>query len=253
MKNNNDKPVLIGHRGEPVSFPENSLEGFRLALSSGACYVETDVQITADGIPVLSHDPSLLRLTGKDLVISDSTLHLVQSLPAGFPDRFGGKFQHFRIATLEQFCSLVSRWPKAKAFIEIKRAAYNNLGTKAVDIVLQTIKPIASQCIIISFAHEAVKYARTKSDLPIGWILPEWSNANHLLAEQLKPEYLFCNRKRLPPETQELWLGEWLWAVYAVNVPDEITGFFRRGISLIETNRVSELLSIPELSASCGE
>ena len=63
------KSVLIGHRGEPDNWPENSLAGFKAVLAAGASYIETDVQLTADGIPVLSHDPGLLRVTGQDIVI----------------------------------------------------------------------------------------------------------------------------------------------------------------------------------------
>lgn len=247
------KPVLIGHRGEPDIFPENSLQGFSSALSSGACYVECDVQITADGVPVLSHDPSLSRMTGRDDLISDVKLESFQDLSAGFPQRFGNEYQDYRIATLDQFCTLLSQWPRAMAFIEIKRDAYLGYQAKALDIVLQTIQAISSQCIIISFELEAIEYVRQKSSLPIGWILPEWTSRHHQLAQQQQPEYLFCNRKRLPPDEAELWPGSWLWAVYAVNEADEVRSYFKRGISLIETNRISELLKIPGLSTTCAE
>ena len=44
------RDILIGHRGEPESWPENSLAGYRAILEAGARYIETDVQITADGV-----------------------------------------------------------------------------------------------------------------------------------------------------------------------------------------------------------
>ena len=64
--------ALIGHRGEPESYPENSLAGFEAVLAAGARYIETDVQLTVDGVPVLSHDASLLRITGQDRDITAS-------------------------------------------------------------------------------------------------------------------------------------------------------------------------------------
>ena len=63
------KSVLIGHRGEPGTWPENSLLGFQSVLEAGACYIETDIQITADGIAVLSHDPSALKICGKETLM----------------------------------------------------------------------------------------------------------------------------------------------------------------------------------------
>jgi glycerophosphoryl diester phosphodiesterase len=51
--------LVHGHRGARAVFPENTLPGFQYAISAGADFVELDVAITADDIPVLSHDPIL--------------------------------------------------------------------------------------------------------------------------------------------------------------------------------------------------
>lgn len=48
--------VGFGHRGARADAPENTLEGFRLALSLGATGLESDVWWSADGVPVLDHD-----------------------------------------------------------------------------------------------------------------------------------------------------------------------------------------------------
>lgn len=53
--------VVIAHRTLPRHAPENSLEGIRAAAAQGADYVEVDIRRTRDGVPVLLHDPSLLR------------------------------------------------------------------------------------------------------------------------------------------------------------------------------------------------
>ncbi|HQT68305.1 MAG TPA: glycerophosphodiester phosphodiesterase family protein [Acetobacteraceae bacterium] len=50
---------LFGHRGARGLAPENTLEGFELARSYGLTGVEFDICITADGVPVLHHDPYL--------------------------------------------------------------------------------------------------------------------------------------------------------------------------------------------------
>jgi glycerophosphoryl diester phosphodiesterase len=50
---------LHGHRGARGLAPENTLEGFRTALTIGVDALELDVAITADGVPVASHDPAL--------------------------------------------------------------------------------------------------------------------------------------------------------------------------------------------------
>jgi len=52
------RPHCIGfaHRGASADAPENTLEAFALALRLGATGLESDVWITADGVPVLDHD-----------------------------------------------------------------------------------------------------------------------------------------------------------------------------------------------------
>lgn len=52
---------MLAHRTCPLDAPENSLEGIRRAAADGADYVEVDVRRSRDGVPVLLHDPLLLR------------------------------------------------------------------------------------------------------------------------------------------------------------------------------------------------
>ena len=50
---------LQGHRGARGLFPENTLAGFAAALAIGVDSFELDVALTADGVPVVSHDAAL--------------------------------------------------------------------------------------------------------------------------------------------------------------------------------------------------
>jgi glycerophosphoryl diester phosphodiesterase len=59
--------VVIAHRTCARHEAENSLEGIRRAGELGAHGVEVDVRLTRDGVPVLVHDRTLLRLTGRPL------------------------------------------------------------------------------------------------------------------------------------------------------------------------------------------
>ena len=49
-------PIAFAHRGARAHAPENTLEAFKLALRLGATGLESDVWLSADGIPVLDHD-----------------------------------------------------------------------------------------------------------------------------------------------------------------------------------------------------
>ena len=53
------RPLLLGHRGARAvrSIPENTLESFDRALADGCDGFEFDVRLTADGVPLICHDP----------------------------------------------------------------------------------------------------------------------------------------------------------------------------------------------------
>ena len=73
---------LQGHRGARGLFPENTLAGFKAALAIGVDSFELDVAVTADGVPVVSHDaalnPDLAR--GPDGAWLDTPGPLIRSL-----------------------------------------------------------------------------------------------------------------------------------------------------------------------------
>ncbi len=57
------RPLVVAHRGDSYHAPENTLEAAALGHRAGADAWEFDVQLTRDGVPILLHDPSLLRTT----------------------------------------------------------------------------------------------------------------------------------------------------------------------------------------------
>jgi glycerophosphoryl diester phosphodiesterase len=65
-----DPPITFGHRGARAHAPDNTLESFDLGLRLGAGGLESDVWLTADGVPVLDHDGEV-RVRLRRRAISD--------------------------------------------------------------------------------------------------------------------------------------------------------------------------------------
>lgn len=62
------QPRAFAHRGwhiDDLDGLENALPAFRRATHEGYVYLETDVQVTADGTVVVHHDPTLDRTTDR--------------------------------------------------------------------------------------------------------------------------------------------------------------------------------------------
>jgi glycerophosphoryl diester phosphodiesterase len=70
------KPIFIAHRGGVVTSdsPEGSLAAIRRAAEQGYDMVELDVRETSDRQPVLFHDKTLERATGREGSVEDLTL-----------------------------------------------------------------------------------------------------------------------------------------------------------------------------------
>ena len=76
-------PLIIAHRGLSAEAPENTLAAFSLAADIGADGVELDVQLSADGRPVIFHDSTLERLANRDVKVSDLTVAELKELDLG--------------------------------------------------------------------------------------------------------------------------------------------------------------------------
>ena len=63
-------PIAIAHRGGALEAPENTLDAFDAAVSAGFRYLETDAQLTADGVVVAFHDSSIDRVSDSEGPIS---------------------------------------------------------------------------------------------------------------------------------------------------------------------------------------
>ena len=75
-----DRPLIIGHRGAAADAPENTLAAFTLALAQGADGVALDVQLCADGVPIIIHDTTVDRTcdgTGRVADLSLAELRLL--------------------------------------------------------------------------------------------------------------------------------------------------------------------------------
>lgn len=77
-------PRVLSHRGNMPGFAENTLGGFTAALAAGADALESDVHVSADGVPVLFHDETLERLTGDPRRIAEVDSAELSGLDLGF-------------------------------------------------------------------------------------------------------------------------------------------------------------------------
>lgn len=125
--------LLLSHRGYHVDVPENTLEAFERAIAMGVDGIETDVRLSADGLPILFHDR--LGPDGRQVAMTsrDELSNLVG----------------YSVPTLEE---ALQRWNRPLWNIEIKTPLVSDAA-----LALLSVYGRSRRCLITSFWHNVVE------------------------------------------------------------------------------------------------
>lgn len=110
------RPLVIAHRGNSSSAPENTLAAIREAIDLGTDCVEVDIRCTKDGVPILYHDTAVGRTTGNMGNVSDLKLDELRCMDVGLwkSEQYRGEL----IPTFEE--ALLEAREKTKIVAEVK-------------------------------------------------------------------------------------------------------------------------------------
>lgn len=241
-------PALVAHRGYAARYPENTLAAQRAALDAGVRWIECDVQLAADGVPVVIHDADLARTAGDAGSVFTLTADELARVSVHEPLRLGRAHEPAYVPSLADSVGLVASHPGATLFVEVKSESIERFGLERVmDAVDAVCAPAGERCVVISFDAAAVARA-IAAGRRAGWVLPRWNERARAVAESLRPEFLFTNIKRVPAGA-EPFSGPWRWAAYDAHTADEALAIAARGFDLVETKAVGELLLDPRVAA----
>ena len=195
-----NKKLAIAHRGFSSKYPENSLLAFEKAIELGADGAEFDVQLSRDGVPVVFHDESLLRITGDDLLVKDLTLTELKTFDISYKQK--GKCPAQRIPTLEEYFTLVRDAPFL-SIIEFKTAIfpYDGIERQVLDMIAAF--GLGGRVILSSFNHYTLLRCKAIApQLPCGLlyecrIAEPQRYANELGMQYLHPDYRFLDDTEL--------------------------------------------------------
>ena len=159
--------TVFAHRGLSSKAPENTFAAFTLAADSGATWLETDVDILADGTPILIHDTTLDRTTNHSGSLYELTAEDLPHIDAG--SWFSPEFSGEKIPTLHEFIEFLNE-RGMNANIEIKQneqgAARTQQLVEAVARELANLDPDRqvvvssfSQPLLMKFHEHAPQYA----------------------------------------------------------------------------------------------
>ncbi len=241
-------PVMrIAHRGASGKglAPENTLAAVQKALEIGVDLVEVDVQLTADGHPVVIHDRTVDRTTNGTGPVDTLTLNQVRRLDAG--NWYDSVFKGERVPRLEDVLDLAGK--RALVLIETKTE-------EASERVVTTVRSLRAQSrvVIQSFLGSALRtVSRLDRRIPTAFLM---SAGKAVLRRKtgvvkrvlrLGANALALDHTSVRPELVAMFLtramGFWVWTV---DREDEMREMVELGVGGIITNypdRLKQVLS----------
>jgi glycerophosphoryl diester phosphodiesterase len=151
---------VTAHRGFSYVAPENTMYAFQEAVDINADYIELDVQLTADGQPVIFHDSDISRITGEKGSISDYTYDELLEFSAGSWFKRGETdYSDARIPLLAEVLELAKE-NNILLNIEIKQ---NDTAAETARLTAELLEEydMVGACYVTSFDYSVLKEIKT--------------------------------------------------------------------------------------------
>jgi glycerophosphoryl diester phosphodiesterase len=237
------QPPVIAHRGARGSAPENTLAAYKRAKEEGAVWVETDVKLTHDGVPILMHDDELDRTTNGKGLVADMPWSEFQKLDAGgwFDPQFSGE----RVPALSEFLAFVFA-QNLRVNLELKPCPGRTQATAMVTLIeaAKVWPHSAPPPLISSFDVEALVIASgLHPEWPRGLLLEEWSEDWGDLVRRTKADAIHVDEEILTKGRVDAFLQARLPVLaFTVNDPARMKELLHWGVTAVFTDHPGQLI-----------
>ncbi|MBI6875756.1 glycerophosphodiester phosphodiesterase [Clostridium aciditolerans] len=238
------KILNIAHRGFSGIYPENTMLAFEKAVEVQCDGIETDVQLTKDGVAVICHDETLERSTDGSGFIKNYTYLELSKLDAGI--KKDHKFSGCRIPTLDEFLDYIKD-KNMLINLELKNSIiqYENIEEVVIDKVYKY--GIQANCIISSFNHYSmVKCKELDNSIKTGLLYDEIlyhpeKYIKYVGADALHPNFQAVYSKEIVENIKSKNIDI---NVYTVNEEEDMINMISLGVDGIITNYPDRLKDI---------
>lgn len=208
----------VAHRGFSGAAPENTLAAFKLAMSQPFVqWMELDVHLSRDNIPVVIHDGTLKRTTNGQGRVREKTAEELSRLDAG--SWFHSSFATEGVPTLHEVLSLTAGRCRMNVELKGDNADWELLARQSVDVIRSL--HLEQDTIVTSFQPDILKAVRSCFPaMNIGLIVEDRpSNLVSILKElgacYLSIDFRYLNAQ-LMKETAEAGISVMAWTVNAI-------------------------------------
>ena len=230
-------PITVtAHRGAHRHAPENTVAAVREAIAAGADYAEIDVQLSKDGVLVVTHDSDFSRMAGVATKVWDLTYAEIRAIPLG--GKAAPEFRNEPAPTFDEVLAIAR--DRIRLNIELKY--YGDHQPRLAERVVEALqaRQMTNQAIIQCLEYEPLlEVRRLAPGIPIGYLLSV--NAKH--PGRLKVDFLAAETGRVT--------GAFIQAahrrgqrvhVWTVDAPADMDRMIDLGVDDLITNEPAEAL-----------
>ena len=240
-------PKIIAHRGASGHAPENTLAAVRLAAEHGAEWIEIDVNISKDGVPVLFHDDGLERCSNGHGLVIEHNLNDLRALDCG--SWLGKEFAGEKMATLDE-CLQLAVECKLGINLEIKPCSGWELPT--TDAIAEALNNESAlpPIVVSSFSELAMQRAADlMPQIPRSCLYlvapPNWQSlCAKVAADNI---HLHANSLLSKEQVEQFKSSDLGVYCYTVNTTTDAEALFDKGVDGVFSNYPKKL--IKELGA----
>ncbi|MGB1007830.1 MAG: glycerophosphodiester phosphodiesterase family protein, partial [Thalassobaculaceae bacterium] len=234
-------PPLIGHRGAARMAPENTLPGLAAAANAGVRWVEVDVKLTADDVPILMHDDRLDRTTDLRGPVRGTTWAQLRGADAG--GWFAGRFAGTPVPHLDTALATLKRLGLGLN-LEIKPCSGRGPATAAVAArALAAANFPADQVVITSFDWSAIAWLAARAPIwPRGLLTKGLDGSWARVGAELGCRSVHVGERALDPASiAAIHDAGFLAAAYTVNDPARARALLTAGVDALITDAPADL------------
>lgn len=235
LPHSKNKTVVIAHRGNHVSMPENTLASTREAINCGADYVEVDLRTTKDGHLVAMHDVKVDRTTNGTGKVSDLTWQEMKDLQV-----FNKNKKTHHVPEFKEILALCKG--KINIYLDFKEAD--------VAETWKEIKAAGMEHQVVVYLNKEEQYKQWKDvapQVPLMTSLPKEVTNKEQLEHFLSRIHIQIVDNVTAPEllkaAHELGLSVWLDAQSPTEGPASWNEALHKGVEGLQTDKPAEMVA----------
>ncbi len=242
--NRRDPFVNYAHRGASEYTPENTLLAFYTGIYMGANGIETDVQMTKDGVLVLFHDDTITRLTGDPGGVSDYTLEQLM----GYTFEKNGKTD--KIVVFEDFLRQFA-FRDITFAIEIKQ---RGIEMQIADMLRKY--HMAEKTVVTSFMPESIAAIKEYApEFRVGLLTSGVTEKTVEMLRQIGAEEICPKADEVTPEKVRYWHSEGFtvrpWGVTDEDIMKKVYDAMADGMTVNFPDKLTEYIKMQENNRKC--